>query len=104
MGAAELHPEDLHPLHLPSFKIEGRAGVSERDINYVIVGGSYTSEARKSWSDTLPGMVDSRQDMATAFATKGRGRLPVMGESTSHWLPEKPAERHTPHYPFDKLS
>ena len=104
MGAAELHPEDLQPLDLPSFKIEERAGVSERDINYLIVGGSYTSEARKSWSDTLPGMVDSRQDMATAFATKGRGRLPVMGESTSHWLPEKPAERHTPHYPFDKLS
>ena len=50
-----------------------------------------------------PCAPDGGQDMAALFAPEGRGRLPVI-EGIDIRSPEKPAEDHTPHCPFDKLS
>ena len=51
-------------------------------------------------------MADSRQVTAAVIATRGRGRLLVVGGidvRLAYWLPGKPAKGHVPHNPFDKL-
>ena len=47
------------------------------------------------------------QDVVVVLEWGGGGRLPVMGGTDiilAHQLPEKPAEGHAPHHPFDKHS
>ena len=55
--------------------------VGNRDINGLMDGGAYTSEA-KSWSNTPSCAADSRQDMM-AVSPRVKGRLPITGELTS---------------------
>ena len=50
-GAVGLYPLGLQVLDLPSPKQKKELGVSDRDTNYLLDGGYYTSEARVFWSD-----------------------------------------------------
>ena len=57
---------------------------SNREINGLMYGGAYTSEAR-SWSDTPLYAANGQQDMEPVLAP-GEGvkrKLPVIGKSTS---------------------
>ena len=64
---------------MPGFKTKKEPKVSNRDISGLMDGRSYMFEAR-SWSDTPLCVVDGRQDLVAAFASRDRGRLPVIEE------------------------
>ena len=84
-------------------------GVSNRDTNGLMEGGSYMSETI-SWNDPPPWGGNGGQDMVSVFAPGGKGMLPVREGIKSGWLivyhclPGKPAGGHALHCPFDKLS
>ena len=97
----------LHTAGLHVSRSKKDPGVSDREISGLIDGGSYTSKARGSWSNTPTWTADGRQDMAAVFSIPGRVRLSVTGRTDIrfvHWLPGKPAEEQTFHCSFDKLS
>ena len=55
---------------------------SKTDVNGLMDGGAYASEAG-FWSDTPLCARASKQDMAAVFARGGKGTLTFMGESVS---------------------
>lgn len=60
-------PQAFKPSTCPASRLKKELRVSDRDINGVMDGGAYTSEAR-SWSNTPPSEADGGQDMVTVFA------------------------------------
>ena len=97
-------PQTCKPCTCPASRPREEPGIGDRDINGLMDGGTYTSKA-KSWSNTPLRAAGGGQDMAVIFATRGRGRVPVIGGNDiklAYRLPGKPAERRTPHSPFDK--
>ena len=80
-----LHPTSLQALYLPSFKTEERRpGVSNRDINGLMDGGPYMSEAR-SWGSTPSCALHGGQDTMEVSVPKGKGRLSVIGGIDVRW-------------------
>ena len=73
-------PQAYEACACPASRLNKQPWVSNRDINGLMNGGAYTSEAR-SWSDTPPPCAaDSRQDVAVVFTRGGKWRgLPVIG-------------------------
>ena len=59
--------------------------VRDRDINGLMNGVSYTSEAR-SWSNIPPCVADDGQKMEAVFSPGGKGRLQVIVGIISGWL------------------
>ena len=55
---------------MPSLRLKKEPRISDRDINGLTDGGSYTSEAR-SWRVIPPHTADHRQDTAAIFTVNG---------------------------------
>ena len=69
-------PRPANPvINCPASRPRKEPRVSDRNINDLIERGSYTSEAKGSWSDTPLWMADGRQDVAAVFATEGDYQL-----------------------------
>ena len=78
-----LHTAGLQVLQLSSFNTEERVRIRDRDINSVMDGGSYMSEAR-SQSDSPPHATDGGQDMPAA-TTPGEGDITSYRGEASDW-------------------
>ena len=64
--------------------------------------GYLTCLKLRSWSDTQPCVADGRQDIAVSLPYQRKKKVEI-DFRLIHWFPGKPAEEHTPYYPFDKL-
>ena len=66
----------------PALRTKKEPGVNNRDINSLMDGGSYTSEA-SCWSNTPTKYRPSEQDMVAVFIPKaGRG----LGGNDVQWI------------------
>lgn len=65
---------------MPSLKTKEEPKVNNRDVSGFMDGRTYMFEAR-SWGDTPLCVVDGRQDLAAVFASRDRGKLPVIEET-----------------------
>ena len=85
LGFLGCTPQAYKACACPDSRPKQEPRVSNRDINSLMDGGAYTSEAG-SWSDTPPCAADDGQAMVAIFAPRGKGRLPVTGILTSGGL------------------
>ena len=78
------NPQEILASISPVLRPKKESGVHDRDMNDLMDGRAYMSEAR-SWSDTPPYAGDIGQDMTVGF-TEGWEGLPLIGGITSGWL------------------
>ena len=69
-----LHPTDLQALCLRSFKTKKRAQSAIRDINGLMDGGAFTSEAR-SWSNISPCVAYGMAGHGGTLCSPGEGEI-----------------------------
>ena len=90
------------PCTFPAWRPSKEPEVSNRDINSLMDGGAYMSEA-ESWRNTPPCTDNSRQDMVAVFTPREKGRPVIEQLIQMGWSVTREISRrtHLPHL-FDK--